>query len=170
MHLNELFVYTTPKERIDEAPYGMANKIKDKMNIFDREGSKGNKEVGERANEMMKRFKRYVGQVKGPGTKEIEPNILTDFLSNNGMDPSIVTHQPNQYLTPKDAEQYMMKAARAQAAQAARPQQQNQRSDRPHDDSEYDQEDLSRIAKQGLNSLKKLSDDDLQAMIDALTR
>lgn len=119
MRLDDLYSYNSA-QTLNEAPYGMMDKMKDKvkskMPFVDREAAKGRQDSGQLANQTHKEWRRYAGKVAG-GEKQIDSQHLIDFLGSKGMPTDGI--QPGQFLSPKDTESMVMKAA--QGAGQAKP-------------------------------------------------
>lgn len=110
MRIEDIYNYREP---IMEAPYGAFQNVKDTVSSkFGSDEAKGNKEAGGQANATYKEFKGYVGKVAGRGQKFIEAEHLIDFLKSKGMNADI-GKQPQDKITPQQAEQLIMKATRS---------------------------------------------------------
>lgn len=114
----------------EESPYGMIDRIKDttigkaKGLVGGGQTEAGNKQAGQKANQIFKKFKSYVGRVVGKGQSEVESSVLVDFLNSMGMDSSDV---PQGFLTPKEAGELIFKSVRKgyrtpQSSQSSQPQ------------------------------------------------
>lgn len=121
MRLDDLYSYNSA-ETLSEAPYGMMDKMKDKvkskMPFADREAAKGRQDSGQLANQTHKEWRRYAGKVAG-GQKQIDSQHLIDFLGSKGMPVDGI--QPGQFLSPKDTESMVMKAAQGAGQVKAAP-------------------------------------------------
>lgn len=109
MRIEDIFNYREP---VMEAPYGAFQNVKDTVaSKFGGQEAAGNKEVGTEANTLYSGFKKYVGQVSGPGQKFIEAEHLIDYLESKGVNANI-GKKPSDKITPKEAEQLILQAVR----------------------------------------------------------
>ena len=120
MRIEELF----GSKQLNEGPfgpYGVTQRIKD-ATVAKAKGvfgggqrEQGNMAVGEKANQLYKDFKRYIGQVIGPGHKYVETQHLTNWMKTKKLDSSVVDRGPEDFVTPADAQKYIMASARKTA-------------------------------------------------------
>ena len=124
MRIEELY----SSQQLNEGPfgpYGVTQKMKD-ATVAKAKGvfgggqrEQGNMAVGAKANDLYKDFKRYIGQVVGSGHKYVEAQHLINWIKSKKMDPSIVDRGPEDFITPSDAQKYIMAAARKNASGVA---------------------------------------------------
>ena len=120
MRIEELF----GSKQLNEGPfgpYGVTQRIKD-ATVAKAKGvfgggqrEQGNMAVGEKANQLYKDFKRYIGQVIGPGHKYVEAQHLINWMKTKKMDSSVVDRGPEDFITPGDAQKLIMASARKTA-------------------------------------------------------
>ena len=121
MRIEELF----GSKQLNEGPfgpYGVTQKMKD-ATVAKAKGvfgggqrEQGNMAVGEKANQLYKDFKRYIGQVVGPGHKYVETQHLTNWMKTKKLNSSVVDRGPEDFITPSDAQKYIMASARKTAS------------------------------------------------------
>ena len=127
MRIEELFV----SKQLNEGPfgpYGVTQRMKD-ATVAKAKGvfgggqrEQGNMAVGEKANQLYKDFKRYIGQVIGPGHKYVETQHLTNWMKTKKLDSSVVDRGPEDFITPGDAQKYIFASARKTAGGATQEQ------------------------------------------------
>ncbi|AUS02968.1 hypothetical protein NVP2275O_387 [Vibrio phage 2.275.O._10N.286.54.E11] len=181
MKLDEVFALTpNQKQRMDEAPYGLGAKAKDKAvgglkGLFGSgQEQQGNQEAGAKANSLMKQFKQYVGRVAGSGKKTIDVQHLFDFLEGKGINSSFVEEfQSGDEITPKQAEGIMLQAARNTFRRSNPAQAPLQRKGQPvasttdHKEPEVKKPKTPSVDSI-LDSIHALSEDDLQELLSKL--
>lgn len=172
MRIEDVFCYQQPTV-IMEAPYGAFQKMKDTVSskagglVGGGQEAAGNKESGELANQLYKEFKKYVGQVAGRGQKFIEAKHLIDFLGNKNMNADI-GKQPDEMISPKDAQTMIMNSTRQskQVKPKAQPQQQTNQSKPAATGSEG----KAKVDNSAVEMLQGLSDTDRQKLIQYLSK
>ena len=127
MRIEELF----GSKQLNEGPfgpYGVTQRMKD-ATVAKAKGvfgggqrEQGNMAVGEKANQLYKDFKRYIGQVIGPGHKYVETQHLTNWMKTKKLDSSVVDRGPEDFITPGDAQKYIFASARKTAGGATQEQ------------------------------------------------
>ncbi len=120
MRIEELF----GSKQLNEGPfgpYGVTQRMKD-ATVAKAKGvfgggqrEQGNMAVGEKANQLYKDFKRYIGQVIGPGHKYVEAQHLINWMKTKKLDSSVVDRGPEDFITPGDAQKLIMASARKTA-------------------------------------------------------
>ena len=120
MRIEELF----GSKQLNEGPFGpysVTQRMKD-ATVAKAKGvfgggqrEQGNMAVGEKANQLYKDFKRYIGQVIGPGHKYVETQHLTNWMKTKKLDSSVVDRDPEDFITPGDAQKYIFASARKTA-------------------------------------------------------
>ncbi len=121
MRIEELF----GSKQLNEGPfgpYGVTQRMKD-ATVAKAKGvfgggqrEQGNMAVGEKANQLYKDFKRYIGQVIGPGHKYVEAQHLINWMKTKKLDSSVVDRGPEDFITPGDAQKLIMASARKTAS------------------------------------------------------
>ena len=120
MRIEELF----GSKQLNEGPFGpysVTQRMKD-ATVAKAKGvfgggqrEQGNMAVGEKANQLYKDFKRYIGQVIGPGHKYVEAKHLINWMKTKKLDSSVVDRGPEDFITPGDAQKLIMASARKTA-------------------------------------------------------
>lgn len=132
MDLNELFFESQLNEF--ELPYSRTQAAKDsivggiKGLVGGGQKEQGNASTGEMANQYYNDFKYYVGTQGLNGKKYIEAQVLIDWMNSKGFDTSVVSKEPSDMISPKEAASFILLASRKKKRLGA-----NQMQQKPQD-------------------------------------
>ncbi len=111
MRLDDLYSYKSVEE-LNEAPYGMLDKMKDKIKsktpFADKEGAKGRQQSGEKANMLFKKFKNFAGQSGYKGSNTVPSKLVANFLSQNKLPNDSIENEAD--MSPSEVQQAIMKS------------------------------------------------------------